>query len=186
MGLPLRSDPALFAKVRWHWSVQTRTGLWVRSAPGESWGSGPRTPRSGRAAPARPVNFCRLGIGHRREVRTDETHRRTTMYAALTWLLAQAAARRGDDVVGDARRRRAALRRAPLEPFPTAAPLPFRAPGVLPVDAEPHTAAAAVGDLKQRLEALRTATSPPSDLRARLTALKAAKAEAPEAGENFW
>ena len=107
------------------------------------------------------------------------------MYAALTWLLAQAAARRGDDVVGDARRR-AALRRAPLEPFPTAAPLPFRAPGVLPVDAEPHTAAAAVGDLKQRLEALRTATSPPSDLRARLTALKAAKAEAPEARENFY
>ena len=70
--------------------------------------------------------------------------------------------------------------------MPTAAPLPFRAPGVLPVDAEPHTAAAAVGDLKQRLEALRTATSPPSDLRARLTALKAAKAEAPEARENFY
>ena len=79
---------------------------------------------------------------------------RATMYAALTWLLAQAAARRGDDVVGDARRR-AALRRAPQ--IPTAAPLPFRAPGVLPVDAEPHTAAAAVGDLKQRLSALQEA-----------------------------
>ena len=50
------------------------------------------------------------------------------MYAALTWPLSFAAARRGDDVMGDARRR-AALRRAPLEPFPTAAPLPFRAPG---------------------------------------------------------
>ena len=84
---------------------------------------------------------------------------RTTMYAALTWLLAQAAARRGDDVVGDARRR-AALRRAPLE-VPTAAPLPFRAPGVLPVDAEPHTAAAAVGDLRHRLSALKAAAAPP-------------------------
>ena len=106
------------------------------------------------------------------------------MYAALTWLLSFAAARRGDDVMGDARRR-AALRRAPQ--IPTAAPLPFRAPGVLPVDAEPHTAAAAVGDLKQRLEALREAAPPPpSDLRARLTALKAAKAEAPEARENFY
>ena len=82
------------------------------------------------------------------------------MYAALTWLLAQAAARRGDDVVGDARRR-AALRRAPLEPFPTAAPLPFRAPGVLPVDAEPHTAAAAVGDLRHRLTALKMGAAPP-------------------------
>ncbi len=106
------------------------------------------------------------------------------MYAALTWLLAQAAARRGDDVMGDARRR-AALRRAPQ--IPTAAPLPFRAPGVLPVDAEPHTAAAAVGDLKQRLEALREAAPPPpSDLRARLAALKAAKAEVPEARANFY
>ena len=67
------------------------------------------------------------------------------------------------------RKRRAALRRAPLEPFPTAAPLPFRAPGVLPVDAEPHTAAAAVGDLRQRLSALQEAAPPPpSDLRARL------------------
>ena len=62
--------------------------------------------------------------------------------------------------IGDARRR-AALRRAPLEPFPTAAPLPFRAPGVLPVDAEPHTAAAAVGDLKHRLTALKKARAPP-------------------------
>ncbi len=115
---------------------------------------------------------------------TRSAYNRTTMYAALSWLLALAAARRGDDVMGDARRR-AALRRAPQ--IPTAAPLPFRAPGVLPVDAEPHTAAAAVGDLKQRLDALREAAPPPpSDLRARLTALKAAKAEAPEARENFY
>ena len=71
------------------------------------------------------------------------------MYAALTWLLAWAAARRGDDVVGDARGGGAAA--GALE-VPTAAPLPFRAPGVLPVDAEPHTAAAAVGDLRHRLD----------------------------------
>ncbi|CAH0379728.1 unnamed protein product [Pelagomonas calceolata] len=71
------------------------------------------------------------------------------MYAALTWLLSLAAARR-----------------APLE-VPTAAPLPFRAPGVLPVDAEPHTAAAAVGDLRHRLTALKMGAAPqPSNLAA--------------------
>ena len=106
MGLPLRSDPALFAKVRWHWSVQTRTGLRVRSAPGEARGNGQDIRQAGSL------------LGRILPVRNRPSARgahRTTMYAALTWLLAQAAARRGDDVVGDARRR-AALRRAPLDP----------------------------------------------------------------------
>ena len=99
------------------------------------------------------------------------------MYAALTWLLSLAAARRGDDVVGDARRR-AALRRAPLE-VPTAAPLPFRAPGVLPLDV-PHGAAAAVGDLRDRLRALQAAAPQPASL-------AALAAEAPPAArENFY
>ena len=36
--LPLRSDPALFANCCCHWSVQTRTVLGLRSAPGEAMG----------------------------------------------------------------------------------------------------------------------------------------------------
>ena len=116
------------------------------------------------------------------------------MYAPL-WLLALAAARRGDPA--DMRRRQAlrgpgpadAARRlenagAKLEPPPA---LPFRPPAVLPVASGPRTAAAAVGDLANRLAALKAAAPPPTDnLAARLAALKQAALTAPALPKSLY
>ena len=133
------------------------------------------------------MNFCRLGIGHRREVRTDvqdaQTHHhvRGAHVAALP-------PRRG------ARRRRrrraaarAALRRAPLEPpsrrrrrCPSARPA--CCPWTRSRTRQPRPSATS----NRAWRRSGTAPPPPSDLRARLTALKAAKAEAPAARENFY